>query len=118
MHTRRHQGLMFLIVATTLAATGCMGWVPISPTFGVPPTVRVTTEDDRFVLQDAHVSGDTALAGEMGGDPQLIRLADIEFLEGGYTDVGRTALLIVAIPVGVGVVVFACAAGVVCPGLH
>ena len=66
MSLRRYRPVALVLFVLHLNA--CSTWQPIS--MGpIPKKVRVTTENDRFVLNDTRLVGDTAIAGTWSGRP-------------------------------------------------
>ena len=121
VYTQRSFRAIGLMSMVALLLSACTSWYPMSlESRAVPDKVRITTVSlERVELKNARLVGDTAIAGLWkGGNPRSIRLVDIQHLEGGQTDFGRSILLgvglVVGIPVGLG---FACVAGIICEGL-
>ena len=109
-----------LMSMVAVLSSACTSWRPIPlESVAVPDRVRITTVSrERVELRDARIVGDTAIAGLWKGSPRSIRLVDIQLLELGQTDLGRTiplvAGLVVGIPLGLA---FACVGGIICGGL-
>ncbi len=125
MSLRRYRPVALVLVVLHLNA--CTGWQPISLHTGPPPEkVRVTTETDRFVLNDTRFVGDTAIAGTWNGRPTDTHLDLSEFV-GGLRTVPLTDALYVerasfsplrtlGLVVGIGFAVFVAAIAIACSG--
>lgn len=100
-HSNSFRAIVPMSMVTVLLSA-CTSWQPISlEPSAVPHKVRITTESERIELKDARLVGDTAIAGLLKGrNPRSSRLVDIQLLERGQIDSGRTILLVVGIPVG------------------
>lgn len=103
------------VVLVVLHLNACTSWQQISLQTGpVPEKVRVTTENDRFVLNTTRLVGDTAIAGMWSGRNASLRasslirdeglrvipLTDILLVERGRHSPARTAGLVVGILAG------------------
>jgi len=114
-------GSWALMSTVTLLLSACTSWQPIAiETGAVPERVRVTTGSlERVELRNARLVGDTAIEGlSRGRTPRSIPLVDIQLLEQGQINSGRTVLLVLVwIPLGLFTVALACAGGIICGGL-
>ena len=110
MSLRRYRPVALVLVVLHLNA--CTSWQPISLQTGpVPEKVRVTTENDRFVLTATRLVGDTAIAGRLNVGPygplpstvmvvdglHIVRLTDALRVEGASFSPLRTLGLVVGI---------------------
>ncbi len=125
MSLRRYRPVALVLVVLHLNA--CTSWQPISLQTGPPPEkVRVTTENEQFVLTDTRLVGDTAIAGTWKGGPygprppagrvvdglHIVRLTDALLLERATFSPLRTFGLVV----GIGIAAFFAAVGIACAG--
>lgn len=112
MNLHRYRPVAVVLVVLHLNA--CTSWQPISLETGpIPQRVRVTTGNERFVLKDARLVGDTAISGTWSGRPvgilpssaivadgrRTVRLTDALFLERGSFSPLRTVGLVAGLGV-------------------
>lgn len=114
MTVRRYRPVAVVLVLLHLNA--CTSWQPISVQDGpVPERVRVTTDNEQFVLSDTRLVGDTAIAGTWSGTPvgitpsapivadglRTVRLIDVLRVESGSFSPLKTIGLVAGIGVAI-----------------